>query len=165
MSTFFTKFSEVKRTVKEKMTYIGHQLIRIPTIVQIYNICTGGTDYFDQLCSYYRTTVKTKVWQTRIFTHFLMVAAVNAHILYKLQNNLKRGDKDFELLDFLGTLVDQLCTPRPVKIPKDNEHPRRFNGKMHLPMLYKNARSQDGKPIENRRPCMNKCGKRTGEYC
>jgi hypothetical protein len=137
ISTFFTKFSEVKRAVKEKMTYIGHQLIRIPTIVQIYNISMGGTDYFDQLRSYYRTTVKIKVWQTRIFTHFLMVAAVNAHILYKLENNLKRGDKAYELLDFLGILVDQLCTPRLEKKPKDDEYSRRFNGKMHLPMLYK----------------------------
>ena len=97
----------------------------------------GGTDYFDQLRSYYRTTVKIKVWQTRIFTHFLMVAAVNAHIIYKLENNLKRGDKAYELLDFLGILVDQLCIPRLEKKPKDDEYPRRFNGKMHLPMLYK----------------------------
>ena len=165
ISTFFTKFSQVKRAVKEKMTYIGHQLIRIPTLVQIYNACMGGTDYFDQLCSYYRTTVKTKVWQTRIFTHFLMAAAVNAHILYKLENNLKRGDKGFELLDFLGILVDQLCTPRVEKTATDPDYPKRFDGKLHLPMFYQNALKPDGKQRENRKPCINKCGNRTGEYC
>jgi hypothetical protein len=46
-----------------------------------------------------------------------MAAVVNAHILYKLGGGeamkiggLKRGDKGFTLLDFMGMLVDQLCT-------------------------------------------------------
>ena len=34
----------------------------------------GGTDRFDQQLSYYKSTIKTKRWQPRIFTHFISAA-------------------------------------------------------------------------------------------
>ena len=82
--------------------------IKIPTFTMIYNGYMGGTDSFDQLLSYYRTMIKTKRWQTHIFTHFLMLAAVNARILFKLSGgkdlkpgSLKKGGAGFTLLEFM----------------------------------------------------------------
>jgi hypothetical protein len=155
------------------MRYVGKQLIKIPTLALIYNKCMGGTDTFDQMCSYYRTTIKTKRWQTRIFTHFLMAAAVNSHILFKLgggeemkDGGLKRDDRGFELLDFIGMLVDQLCTKLPVNKLKDSAHPNRYIG-CHVPLRYENLIDpKTGKRIENRRVCANEdCKERTFESC
>ena len=139
ISTFATKWSEGSCVVKEQMRYVGKQMNKIPTLAMIYNACMGGTDMFDQMCSYYRTTIKTKRWQIRIFTHFSMAAAVNAHILYKFGGgeemkeggSFVRGDKGFDLLSFIGMLVDQLCTALPAKVPKDPEHPLRYIGCHH----------------------------------
>ena len=155
------------------MRYVGRQMIKIPTLAMIYNKCMGGTDMFDQMCSYYRTTIKTKRWQIRIFTHFLMAAAVNAHILFKLgggeeikDGGLVRGDKGFDLLSFIGMLVDQLCTKLPDKGSTDPKHPSRYIG-CHIPFCYENWKDpRTGKRMENRRVCADStCKKRTTEFC
>jgi hypothetical protein len=109
----------------------------------------GGDDMLDQMCSYYWTTIKTKRWQIRIFTHFLMAAAVNAHILYKLgggekmkEGGLVRGDEGFDLLSYISMLVDQLCTALSAKVLKDPEHPFRYIG-CHHPFCYQNFRDKN----------------------
>jgi hypothetical protein len=175
ISTFFSKFSEVSRVVKENMCYIGHQMIKIPTLAIIYNSCMGGTDSFDQLISYYKTTVKTKRWQTRVFTHFLMCAVVNAHILYKLlvgggeemkEGGLRRGDKGFALLDFIGILVDQLVTPMdpiPTNKKKASVDRNRFLG-VHEPEYRAEKWMNDGKRECNRRACQV-CSNRVKTFC
>ena len=45
-----------------------------PTNIGDYNSGKGGTDLFDQHCSYYRTMVRTKKWLTWIYTHFFMTS-------------------------------------------------------------------------------------------
>ena len=85
-------------------------MIKIPTVAMLYNQCMGGTDQFDQMLSYYKTTIKTKRWQTRIFTHFLMCAVVNASILFRLDNDLEKSDPGGDLLSFINLLIDQLAT-------------------------------------------------------
>ena len=146
VSTFATKWSDFSRVVKEQMRYVGKQTIKIPTLAMIYNACMGGTDMFDQICSYYRTTFKSKRWQIRLFIHFFMAAAVNAHILYIVGGGeemkvvgLVRGDKGFDLLSFIGLLIDQLCMKLPAKGATDSEHPGRFTG-CHVPFCYENLR-------------------------
>ena len=42
----------------------------------------GGTDASDQAVSYYRPRVKTVAWPIRIFTHYINVSVVNAHIIF-----------------------------------------------------------------------------------
>jgi len=172
ISTFFSKYSQVMRVVKEGMRYVGHQLIKIPTIAMIYNNCMGGTDSFDQLLSYYRTTIKTKRWQTRIFTHFLMCAVVNAHILYKLgggvemkEGGLKRGDPGYDLLGFITLLVDQLVSPfspSTYRKKEETENSNRYTG-VHEP-LYCGNFSVNGEQIDNRRFCAC-CRKRVRTFC
>jgi hypothetical protein len=76
----------------------------------------GGTDRMDQQISYYATTVRTRNWQHRIFTHFLSVAVVNAHILYKIHHNLSRGDDCYYLKDFIHAVVEEWAIPAPASI-------------------------------------------------
>jgi len=110
ISTIFSKMSQVLRVVKEGGMYIGKRLIPIPTITMLYNRIMGGTDQFDQMLSYYRTRVSTKRWQTRVFTHFLMVAVVNASILYRLDKKPTRDQPGHDLLSYIDLLIDELAT-------------------------------------------------------
>ena len=149
----------------------GHKMIKIPTLAMIYNSSMGGTDSFDQMLSYYRTTVKTKRWQTRIFTHFLMCAVVNAHILFKLgggvemkEGGLTRGDPGYDLLDFITLLVDQLVSPfKPsgTKKQEDTEDSTRYTG-VHEPLYCTNF-FENGKRVNNRRSCVC-CSKRVRTF-
>lgn len=93
ISTFATKKWFVGRVEKVNNVHTGKRNVDIPSIAMIYNWCMGGTDQFDHMLSYYKTTIKTKRWAVRIFTHFLMCAVVNAHILYKLDKKLTRNEK------------------------------------------------------------------------
>jgi len=179
ISTFFTKFSQVSRVVKDAGRYVGKAFINIPTIAMLYNKCMGGTDAFDQFMSYYRTTITAKRWQVRVFTHFLMAAVVNAHILYKLGGGeemkiggLNRGDKGFTLLDFMGMLVDQLCTPGVVggkskKAKKQAEIEARFIGR-HSPCVLHGERvavAGGGESNTNPRRKCRVCSVLTRTFC
>ena len=81
-----------------------YQKIRLarPTNIGDYNSGMGGTDLFDQYCSYYRTMVRTKKWPTRIFSHFFMASIVDAFILYKYSHD------DATLLSFITSLLEEL---------------------------------------------------------
>ena len=48
---------------------------------------------------------------------------------------LVRGDKGFDLLSFIGLIIDQLCTKLPAKGTTDPEHPGRFTG-CRVPFCY-----------------------------
>ena len=54
-----------------------------------------GTDVHDQKAIYYRFNHKTKNWTHRIYTHFLMTAMVNAHILFCDKRGIKISFKHF----------------------------------------------------------------------
>ena len=113
LSTFENYHSKVSRVQKDaKGNYLGPSDIVIPTDVMIYNNTMGGTDLFDQMVSYYKTRVRTRRWQTRIYFHFLNAMVVNAHILYKQVKTPVRGDDNFTLLSFMLSLISGWATPQ-----------------------------------------------------
>ena len=75
-----------------------------PSAVENYNKIMGGTDLGDQLGSYNRFEHQTTKWPHRMFTHFMMLAAVNAHIL----RNWTFPDFPITLKVFLEDLMDEL---------------------------------------------------------
>lgn len=162
ISTFMSKMSVVERVVKVGKKYMGKAMIQIPTLAMIYNQCMGGTDQFDQLLSYYKTTVRTKRWQTRIFTHFLTCAVVNASILYRLYHKLDRTDKGYNLLDFIEMLVDQLATPRVDQKVAEEGYDMRYVG-VHTPVLCKREVVENTE-ISKRSKC-SVCKKRINQFC
>lgn len=113
-STLGTFQDMVQRACKLKCRYIGHNFFPIPTLIHIYYKFTGGIDGFDQMIQYYRTTVASKRWQIRVFTHFLTCSVVNAHILNCIWHETMRGNPghDHDLLSFTMMLIEQLATPQ-----------------------------------------------------
>ena len=130
----------------------------------------GGTDQGDQLASYYRFEHRTTKWPHRIFTHFIMTAAVNAYILYREHNNLPK----LSLLDFLDGLMDELIVADGIAVPapvvggdlvrEDQPKSKRVATcsantdricSTHVPCLVKGAR----------RRCMAGCGRRISSKC
>jgi len=158
ISTFATKKGVVGRVEKVNNVYTGKRDVDIPTLAMIYNWCMGGTDQFDQMLSYYKTTIKTKRWAVRIFTHFLMCAVVNAHILYKLDNNLTRNEKGFQLLDFIDMLTDQLSTTIEERNDEGSDN-HRYSGP-HTPLLCTRCTGT----TSGRGYCFI-CRKRIQQYC
>ena len=65
LSSYQTGKASIFRNSSTGGVYEKLQLKR-PTIIGDYNAGMGGTDLNDQLLSYYRTTVRTKKWPTRI---------------------------------------------------------------------------------------------------
>ena len=63
-----------------------------------------GTDTGDQKGSYYRWEHQSRFWTHRIFSHFLMLAIVNANILYNWSR--PRGDTTtLTLLQFIKQVI------------------------------------------------------------
>jgi hypothetical protein len=62
-----------------------------PTNIAVYNEAMGGTDLFDQFNAYLRSTLRTKAWQFRIYSHFLLSSAINASILKNFSASVKVG--------------------------------------------------------------------------
>ena len=118
VSTFPTMKTEVKRNTKDKAGNYAPTTVAQPTIVKTYNYGMGGTDRMDQQISYYATTVRTRNWQHRTFTHFISVAVVNAHILYKAHHNPTRRDKNYDLKGFIDSLLDEWATKAHTTAPQ-----------------------------------------------
>ena len=165
LSTFANYHSKVSRVQKDqKGNYLGPADITIPTDVIIYNGTMGGTDLFDQMVSYYKTKVRTRRWQTRIYFHFLNSMVVNAHILYKQCKLPVRGDDCYSLLSFLQNVIDGWATPQVLVQEKDNgkyskAKARVFRPGVHTP-LYKHRKGTS----ETRGWCKI-CKKHIPTYC
>jgi hypothetical protein len=72
----------------ERNAYNGglHAINRVTapsSMIAYYNSHMGGTDKMEQQLSCYRIKMKTKRWPIKIFLHFLSVAVMNAHVLYR----------------------------------------------------------------------------------
>jgi hypothetical protein len=106
LSTFRTFLSSCSRVVKKAKRYAGQIALSIPSVIKVYNKMMGGTDSFDQRMKYYKTRVRGKKWQTRIFTHFLEVCAVNACILYR-----EDIDPNITQLKFNSLLIEAMGVP------------------------------------------------------
>lgn len=106
ISSFPTEQDNVKRNFKDKKSGMYSQLDNPrPTSVGTYNKGMGGTDQCDQKISYYRIRMRSKKWKRKFYTHFINVAIVNCHILYKESRKLVRTDPLFTLKDFIIAVV------------------------------------------------------------
>ena len=123
----------------------------------------------DQKVSYYKTMVRKKKWPWTIISHFFHVSIVNAHILYKLDHHLKRGDQYFELVDFQRSIVNswrenkQLSAPRKIYRTSDKNMNRHLNV-IHVPGYLQRLHDRNGKQEDGRRMCV-RCKKRVQTFC
>ena len=151
-------------------------VVTCPTIVCLYNEAMGGTDSFDQRMSYYWPHIRSAKWTVRVLIHFLFVAQLNAHILFKCHFKLLRGQSGFTFLDFSSTLLRQLCTDPEVPITRVGHVPRsvqpasvtpvRITGQ-HFPLRVSKLPMEEstcGRAVERKRRCQV-CGQRTAYYC
>jgi len=81
-----------------------------------YNEGMGGTDRFDQYGSYYNTSLRTRKWHIRIFTHFLQAAVINAYILY-----VSKYKASLPYIEFLDLLIGQLVDDPKEIVDSDSE--------------------------------------------
>jgi len=109
LSTFPSAMAECPRNTKEGGSF-KKVTIAQPSIVKTYNHAMGGTDKMDQYISYYKTAVRTRNWQQRIFTHFHHVAVVNAYILWKTRH---AATINTSLKSFALNLVKQMIFRSP----------------------------------------------------
>jgi len=72
--------NKAKRWDKKLKTYVT---IDKPAIVHEYNQFMGGIDLLDGLLAKYRYRMKSKRWYMYLFWHSLMIAVVNAWLLYR----------------------------------------------------------------------------------
>lgn len=56
--------------------------VTMPGVVKSYNKAMGGIDLCDRMISFYRSSMRTKKWTTRVFSHFLDLVCVNCWIMY-----------------------------------------------------------------------------------
>ena len=102
LSTFLPQQAPVIRNSKDNSGVYVQLNIPRPTTIAAYNTAMGGTDLFDQLGSYYRTTHKSIKWHHRIINHFIQVSALNAYILSR--ETLQTENDSF---GFMIDLVEQ----------------------------------------------------------
>ena len=150
-----------------------------PSITTLYIKNMRGTDRFDQLNSYYWPFIRSVKWPSRIFIHFLYVAIINSHIIYKQYFNLTRQDHEFELVYYLQRLMIQLAEPVGDDIEsessEEDEHTAKYSrvvttefrrsGK-HVCMKVDSTPNPNNptKPNYKRRVCQI-CYARTSCYC
>jgi hypothetical protein len=108
LSTMASNKFCVRRKIKQAGSGYKNIRVRAPTVIPPYNGGMGGTDLCDQFLSYYINAMRSAKWQIRIFLFFLLLCALNAHILYKKQKNLERGDPGYRFKTFLEEVVTGL---------------------------------------------------------
>ena len=127
----------------------------------------GGTDQMDQNLYYYKTRVRSKKWQIRVFTHFLQSSVCNSKVNY-----CQDREPDIKMLGFIEKLIRQLATPHlrkpgPKKDSKSEERSdrlsRKFVGK-HSPYFLRGGKDKEGKSIEVRKRC-KVCHQKTQSGC
>lgn len=106
LATFPTMSQEISRKDTKNGIFKPIRLKR-PTVIKHYNKHMGGTDLMDQRLANYNTTLKTNAWQIRMFSHFLLVAAVNSFLLYR-----QLTGSNITYLKFLLLLFHELCNDR-----------------------------------------------------
>ena len=99
----------VVRNSKNKENVYAMLNLSRPSAVKDYNKIMGGTDLGDQLGSYYRFQHQSTKWPHRIYTHFMMLATVNAHIL----RNWIYPKNTLTLKVFLELLMEELSGSNP----------------------------------------------------
>lgn len=122
LSSLATTMFSVIRKVKSPDAGFKKILVRCPTVIYWYNKGMGGTDLCDQGLSYYRNSMRSSKWQVRIFCYIVQLCALNAHLLYKLYYNLRRGQRGHRQKDFTEELIKELIgAPSSVDLTGDVE--------------------------------------------
>lgn len=80
-----------------------------PSIIKIYNKFMGGTDKNDQYISYIRPNLKSMSWVVRVFTHFIIIATVNAYIIYLYLVITEEKRRYYGIRDFTEQLASELA--------------------------------------------------------
>ena len=71
---------EVKRWNKKQKQHI---MVQRPYIIKCYNKCMGGIDLVDACMARFKYPVKSRRWYIYLFWHSIMIALVNAWMLYR----------------------------------------------------------------------------------
>ena len=71
---------KIQRWDKANRTYIE---VERPYIVGAYNKYMGGVDLLDSFTAKYKFPIKSRRWYMYIFWHTIILAVVNAWLLYK----------------------------------------------------------------------------------
>jgi len=161
--------------------------IRQPSTIKLYNKVMPGTDTGDQKGSYYRWEHQSRFWTHRIFSHFLMLAIVNANILYNWSRP-RGGNTTLTLLQFIKQVILDLIkegksTPeKPAEDPEDDdvqylakrrksiatrkeEEDLRLSGQGgHTPGMVKRVMGENGKQKDIRVRCKC-CQNKTAYHC
>lgn len=110
---------------------------------------------------------------SRVITHFLYVAILNSHILYRIYHKKTREDPNFALLDYIVSLSQQLTQHNPPQVAEQDEDepaakwvcrsgrdrilmdPSRLIG-MHTPVHCAASKTVDGVKVtlDTRRKCV-----------
>lgn len=179
-----TLMSYCTSTVRNTVVNSVHNYadLNIPSLIVLYNMYMGGTDRFDQLMSYYRTKLRTRKWQPRIFAHLIRCCVVNAHILYKQYHNIEPGSEYDHLLPFFMDVIEGLVGMRPpIQTTMDSKtRPRtldawiksniRFTGN-HVPgyvfrgYLAEKAKGNAKRAPDGRKPCMLCKHRQVSSFC
>ncbi|KAJ4932945.1 hypothetical protein JOQ06_029783, partial [Pogonophryne albipinna] len=70
----------IQRWDKANKTYVE---VERPTIVATYNKYMGGVDLLDSFTAIYKFPMKSRRWYVYIFWHTIILAVINAWLLYK----------------------------------------------------------------------------------
>lgn len=104
LTTLDTNWHYVSKNDKNN----SKKTIKCPTVVTLFTAKMRGTDIFDQLMSYYFPNIRSFKWTVRVFTHLFYIAVINSHFLYKDYFKCKRGDENFELINYINNLMLEL---------------------------------------------------------
>lgn len=98
---------QCKRWDKQSKEYIS---VPRPEVIRNYNVNMGGVDKMDFLITIYRTTIRSRKWTLRMFTHALDLACTNGWLEYKAKAiALGLGKKDvMDLLHFRAYIAEAL---------------------------------------------------------
>ena len=90
-----------------------------PIMVDDYNRTKGGVDTFDQMCSTYSTSRKTKRWPMCVFYGMINIATINAYIIYcenyQRENSENNDNKVMDRKQFMDELATSLVKPWAAK--------------------------------------------------
>lgn len=85
-------------------------LVSRPCVIRQYNMNMGGVDLADRYIAYYRTSLRTRKWTVRFFTHMLDLAVVNSWICYNRDAKAAKTPKKqlLGLLEFRAQIAEVL---------------------------------------------------------
>lgn len=144
--------------------------VTVPSMIQKYNKCMGGTDLMDRNISNYRITIRMKKWWWSVFSWILSSSVVNAWCLHRMANKESLSLLDFTRQIAITYILNHTSRPalgRPVQAPKQvmrREVPddvRKSSG--HFPICTRQNRCKVCQ--KNTKRACGKCGVNLHDIC